>query len=221
MLRVCLIGPGDIDYHFFDFLKISQKRFWNHLEQIAKALAESEVEIVLLPDRGVSFEVAKQFRPKSNRQILGTVPFSDSDFGIEHLKPQMGEKIGERNVFDDFIDTGNWYKQDMAICIFGDAVLMLGNSLGTMRDLTAGFYLHKLFSGAKRTIAVLREKIHDEARAGGACPFSVIVYQPFFKEKLGAEIEMHIKKMGCLIFYAKNAADIKRALAELEQAKLQ
>lgn len=220
MLRVCVIGPGNIDFHFFELLKMPQKKFWHHAEQIAQALTESGVEIVLLPDFGVSFEVAKQFRQKSNRQILGTVPFSDTNFGIAHLKPQMEEKIGKKKLFDNFIDTHDWYKQDMSICIFGDVVLMLGNSLGTMRDLTAGFYLYKLFSGGKKTVSVLREKIHGEARAGGARPFSVIVYQPFFKEKLNSEIEKYIQQMGCQIFYAKNAAEIKKSIAQLEQARL-
>ncbi|MEM2121578.1 MAG: hypothetical protein QXU20_02900 [Candidatus Woesearchaeota archaeon] len=59
MLRVVLIGPGDFNYHYFNLLKISREKFYKQIEEVAKALKEANVEIILVPDRGVSFEVAK------------------------------------------------------------------------------------------------------------------------------------------------------------------
>jgi len=51
MLRTVLIGAGDIKFHYFELLKISEEKFYEEVEKIGKTLAESGCEIVLLPDR--------------------------------------------------------------------------------------------------------------------------------------------------------------------------
>jgi len=111
MLRVNLIGAGDLKFHYFDLLKIPEEKFHKQVEGIAKALQEAEVEIVLLPDRGISFEVAKRYKEFNGRKVYGTVPVSDKDFGIVHLKPYMNAEIRGKKIFDEIIDTQNWYKQ--------------------------------------------------------------------------------------------------------------
>jgi len=50
-------------------------------------------------------------------------------------------------------------------CIFADAVLLLGKSLGSLGELCYGFYLYKLFAGKKPGANTARESIHKEARA--------------------------------------------------------
>jgi hypothetical protein len=57
MLRTVLIGVGDIKFHYFELLKISEGKFYEEVEKIGKTLAESGCEIVLLPDRGICVEV--------------------------------------------------------------------------------------------------------------------------------------------------------------------
>ena len=209
MLRVVLIGAGDIKFHYSNLLSIPNDEFNKHVEGIAKALQEAGVEIVLLPDRGISFEVAKRYKGFGGSKVIGTVPKSDNVFGIKHLKPYMESKVNGKKIFDEFIDTDNWYKQDMSICLFGDLILMLGNSLGTMRDLVAAYYLYKLFAGDKPEVKIKRKAIHPEARGGENVPFSLIVYQPFLKEKLDYEIEAYIKKLNGNIYYAKSPSDIR------------
>lgn len=107
MLRVNLIGAGDIKFHYFDLLEIPEDRFYKQVKEIAKMLQEAEVEIVLLPDRGISFEVAKRYKEFNGKKVYGTVPLSDKDFGISHLKPYIDAKVNGKKIFDEIIDTQN------------------------------------------------------------------------------------------------------------------
>ena len=115
-------------------------------------------------------------------------------------------------IVDEIIDTDNWYKQDMINAILGDVVLMLGNSLGSLREITAGFYLYKLFQGEKPKVDVTNKRIHKDAVAGDNIPFTLLIYKPFFKKKLNYEIEVYIKKSKGQIFYIKNARHLKKIL---------
>jgi len=218
MLRVSLIGAGDIKFHYFDLLKIPEDKFYKQVDEIAKALREAEVEIVLLPDRGISFEVAKKYKEFGGRKVYGTVPLSDKDFGIAHLKPYIDAEIHGKKIFDEIIDTQNWYKQDLTCCIYGDVILMLGNSLGSLGELVYAYYLYKLFVGDKPEVKAKKKAIHSEVRAGEKVPFSVIAYEPFLKEKLNYEIEAYIRKLKGEIYYIKSAAEIKRTIEKISSS---
>jgi len=215
MLRISLIGAGDIKFHYFEMLKIDEKSFDRQINDIARALQESNVEIVLLPDRGVSLEVAMRYRGIGGKGIYGTVPLSDKDFGIGHLKQYMEMNVNGNRLFDEIIDTETWYKQDLTHCIYGDVVLMMGNSLGSLGELVYGYYLYKLFVGDKPELKMDKKRISPEIKAGEKVPFSVIVYEPFLKERLNYEIESYIKKLNGKIYYAKSAEDIKQALKDI------
>ncbi len=216
MLRISLIGAGDINYHYFKLLKIDENKFNKELDDIAKVLVEENCEIVLLPDRGVCFEIAKRYKKNCGAKVLGTVPLSDKDFGINHLRPYMEADVNGKKIFDKFIDTDNWYKQDLTCCIFGDAILMLGNSLGSLGELVYGYYLYKLFVGDKPEVKAKKKAIHPETRAGEKIPYSVIVYQPFLKGKLNSEIETYIKKLNGNVYYVNNSNELKKVLEKLK-----
>ncbi|RME53686.1 hypothetical protein D6783_01060 [Candidatus Woesearchaeota archaeon] len=202
-------------FHYFSLLKIPESSFRRQIEEIAKALQQSNVEIVLLPDRGVSFEVAKKYKEFGGKHVYGTVPLSDTDFGIKHLQPYLDAQVNGKHVFDKVIDTQNWYKQDLTHCIFGDVVLMLGNSLGALGELVYGFYLYKLFVGEKPEVQAKKNAIHPEVRAGQAIPFSVIAYAPFLKGTLNYEIEAYIRKVKGELYYVKSPAEIKQLLEKI------
>ena len=215
-LRVCLIGAGDIKFHYFNLLGIKEEIFEKEIENIAKSLVDEGCEIVLLPDRGVSFEVSKKYKELGGRKVVGTVPLSDKDFGIKHLEPYMKSEIEGKKIFDEFIDTNNWYKQDLTHCIFGDIILMLGISLGSLGELVYGFYLYKLFIGDKPEVKAKRKAIHPEARAGEKVPYSVIIYEPFIKERLNYEIETYIRKLNGAVYYVKNSEELKETLRKIK-----
>ncbi|MFA5357467.1 MAG: hypothetical protein WC308_00915 [archaeon] len=214
MLRVCLIGPGDIDFHYSKLLKIKTLDFEKNIEEISKVLVNSGSEIVLLPGEGVSFEIAKKYKELGGKKAFATVPKSDSDFGIKHLQEFIGAEINGKKVFDEEIDTGTWYKNDHTHCLFGDIVLVLGISLGTLGELSYSYYLYKLLLGKKPNVSVLREKIHPKIVAGSKVPFTAIVFKPFVKKKLPPEMEAYIKDCGGKVFYADSASDVKEILEE-------
>lgn len=68
-MRVSLIGPGDIEFHYQQLLKIPKEKLNKELEQIAKSLVDANTEIELLPDRGVSIEIAKLYRQKGGEKL--------------------------------------------------------------------------------------------------------------------------------------------------------
>ncbi|MCK4730156.1 MAG: hypothetical protein KAT28_02450 [Candidatus Aenigmarchaeota archaeon] len=215
MLKISLIGAGDIKFHYFELLQIPEEKFNKQVTEIAKVLADSEVELVLLPDRGICFEVAKKYKEYFGKKVYGTVPYSDRDFGIKHLQQFIDAKVNGAKIIDETIDTQNWYKQDLTHCLFGDIVLMLGNSLGSLGELVYGYYLHKLFIGNKSEVNIAKQKIHPEIKAGEKIPFSVIVYKPFVKEKLNFEIEAYIKKLSGEIHYVNDSQELKSVLDKL------
>ncbi len=215
VMRVALIGPGDIKFHYSNLLGLKREDFEKEIRDIAQSLVNWE--ILLLPDRGVSFEVAKNYKEMGGKKIIGTVPMSDKDFGIKHLKPYLEAVVNGRRVFDEVINTDNWYKQDLVHCIFGDVVLMLGNSLGSLGELVYGYYLYKLFVGDKPEVKAKRERIHPQIRAGINIPFSTFIYKPFFHDKLNYEIEAYIKKLGGQIFYVENSTQLEQTLRALER----
>lgn len=215
MLRISLIGAGNIKYHYFDLLKIPESDFDKQLNEMVKVLADFDIELVLLPDRGVCFELAKKLKQLTAKKVYGTVPTSDKDFGIKHLQSYIDAKINGKKIIDEILDTNNWYKQDLTHCIFGDIILMLGNSLGSLGELSYGYYLYKLFMGDKPGVPVMKNKIHSEVRAGEKLPFSVVIYMPFMKEKLNPEIEAYINRLKGKIYYINNPEELKSILARL------
>ncbi len=189
-MRVSLIGVG------------KELEMEEEVEKIAKVLAEN-VEIVVLPDKGICFEVAKKYKEKKGKKIIGVVPFDDKDFGIKHL-----DKYLKSGIFDELINTGDWYKQDMQNILFGDCVLCLGYSLGSIGELSYGYYLYKQIRQKEFDL----KKLNKEIRAGEN--FDLIVYEPFVSGRLPMEIEKNILELGCKIYYVKDWKELEKILSE-------
>jgi len=211
-MRISLIGAGDVDYHYFELLKLDRSVFYEEIKEIAKTLADKSIEIVLVPDRGLPFEIAKLYKGFGGKKAIGTVPLSDKDFGIAHLMQYKDAMIRSKKIFSEIINTDNWYKQDLTGCLFADAILFLGLSTGSLGDLAYAFYLYKLFNGDKPGVQSKREKIHPSIIAGKNMPFTVFVYKPFIKEKLPYELEEYIKKYNGVIKYLNNIKELKSSL---------
>ncbi len=215
-LRLSLIGPGDIDFHFYNLLKISKGKFQSELKQIAKALAEAEVEIELLPDRGISLEIAKLYKSNNGKSVIASVPKSDTAYGIKHLEPYLNEKVNRKKLFDKEIDSGDWKQQNRLKALFGDVVLYLGSSLGSDLELNYAAYIFKLMKGFKEGLAA--KYLHPEVRASKTIPYTILVYSPFFSSgKLQKETEAYMKKYGIRFEYIKNPKELKERLKSLSK----
>ena len=214
-MRLSLIAPGDIEFHFQELLKIKKEKFENEINNIAKALADSGVEIVILPDKGLSFEIGKLYKKSGGKKIIAALPQSDMTFGIKHLEPYINEKLNGKPVFDEIIDTETWFKHDLIKGLLGDAILYLGASPGTNGELNYAIYLYKIITNQKENLQVLKEKIHSELRAGEN--FTIFVYSPFLKnKKLPFEVEAYIKKFKIKLIYVKNSQDLKIQLIKFK-----
>jgi hypothetical protein len=201
-MRLTLIGPGNIPYHYYELLKISEREFELELKKIAKAIVNSGAEIELLPDKGVCIELARLYKKQKGKKIIGTVPKSDEKIGIKHLELYINEQINKTSLFDQIIDSGDWYKHDMTKALFGDAVLCLGKSPGVEIEINGAIYLYSFLE---------RIKLHPEIRAGKN--YTIFIYSPFIVgEKLSIEDEAYILKSKISLRYIKDPEQLEQEL---------
>jgi hypothetical protein len=215
-LRIALSGIGDIKYHYHELLKIPEKEFSNHLNQIAKVLSENKNEILLTPSKGVCLEIARKYKQFNGKKVYAVAPLDDKVFGTKHFKENLNINVNGKKLFDETINTDTWYKQHFAFGLFGEVMLMLGASLGTFYEISSAFYVYKIISGNKPDLGVSKKKIHKDIVAGDKFPFTLIIYKPFLKQEFPFEIREYIKKSGGQIFYANDASEIKDILEKLE-----
>ena len=214
-MRITLIGPGDIEFHYQNLLNLDKSRFEFELEGIAKVLAESGLEIVLLPDKGVSLNVARIYKEKKGKKVIGAIPLSDVIFGIKHLEPYIHMKLHEKPFFDGFINTDNWFKHDLILGLLGNALFCLGDSPGTSGELNYAIYLHKLLNSRKDGIESSRKQVHPEIMANKN--FTIFVYSPFLiTKKLSNEQEAYILKFGINLVYINSSSQLKQELEKLK-----
>lgn len=214
MLRISLIGPGDIEFHYKELLNITDEQLQTHIKGLAKALAQSEAEIELLPDKGICFEIAKSYKSQRGKSVIGSIPKDDKAYGIAHLQPY----INEPNLFDRFINTGDWKQQNRLKALLGDVVLFLGKTFGTDLELNYGLYIYKLMRGFKQGIKTA-QYLHEEVRAGKTIQYTTLIYTPFLKSgKLEQEIETYTEKYNINIIYINNPKELEKSLSTLSPA---
>jgi len=215
MLRVSLIGPGDIDFHFYELLKFPKKKFQSELEKIAKVLAESNVEIEFCPDKGISFELAKEYKKQGGKKVIASVPQDDKAYGIKHLEPYLKTKVNGKKLINEKINTGDWKQQNRLKALLGDVVLYLGTSIMANAETNYGIYLFKLMNKFKKGIDNAKY-LHPEVRAGKNIPYTHFVYSPFLKnKKIPSEIEAYMKKYGIKLVYISSPNQLKEKLSKL------
>lgn len=216
-LRISLLGPGDIEAHFYELMGFSKNRFESEIESIAKTLANENIEIELLPDKGTSLEIAKKYKDYGGKKVIATIPKSDKDFGIKHLKESIETKINKKPLFDEKINTGDWYKHDLTKGLFGNAILYMGIAPGSEIEFDGATYIYKLIKGLKKYIETPAEKIHPELKAGKETSLKMLIYSPFIKSgKLSEEIEFYLNKYEIPFYYIHNSKELKEKLQEIK-----
>lgn len=212
--KLSLIGPGDVEFHYYKLLKLKPEKFQSELEKIAKALSESDVSLELLPDRGICIELAKLYKKFNGKEVIGTVPESDKIFGINHLQEYINTKVNGKPLFNRVINSGDWFKHDLIKGLMGNSILYLGASPGTDGERNYAVYLYKLLNRYKEGVEISGKKIHPEINAGKN--FSILVYSPFLiNKRLQKEDEEYMKKFGINLYYIKNPKQLKEKLSEL------
>ncbi len=203
---ISLIGPGNLEFHYKELLGISSEKLESEIENIAKTLAKSKVEIELLPDKGISLEIAKIYKQNKGKKVIGTVPKSDKEIGIKHLQEFIDLKIDGKKLFDETIDSGDWFKHDLTKALFADAVLYLGFSPGTEIERNGAEYLYKFLKFVK---------LHQKIKAGEN--YRLIVYSPFLASgKLPKEAEAYLGKDKIKLVYIKNSQELEDTLKNIK-----
>ena len=212
--RISLIGPGDIEFHYKELLGLDDSKLNSRLKGIAQALVNSEVEIEFLPDKGVSIEIARLYKKNGGKKVIGAVPQSDTIFGVSHLKQYIEEQVGDKPLFDEIINSGDWFNHDLIKGLLGNAVLYLGASHGTDGERHYAVYLYKLIKRFKEGVEVSGKKIHPEIRAGEN--YSVIVYSPFLLGgRLPKEDEAYMEKIGINLYYVDSPKKLESILKKV------
>ena len=126
----------------------------------------------------------------------------------------INEQVDNQPLFDEIIDSGDWFKHDMIKGLMGNVVLYLGSSPGTDGERNYAVYLYKLMRGFKQSVEISGKRIHSEIRAGE--DYSIIVFKPFLiNKKLAPEDEAYLKKFGINLFYVDSANKLKSILDKL------
>ena len=212
-MRLSLIGPGNLDFHYLKLLNLSKEKLYLEIEKIARSLVNSNVELELLPDEGICLEIAKAYKANGGKKVIGAVPKSDKTFGIKHLEGYINVKLGGKPVFDEIIDSGDWFKHDLIKGLLGNAVLYLGASPGTDGERNYAIYLYKIMSGFKEGVEVAGKKIHKEIRAGK--DYTLFVYSPFLiNKKLPPEDEAYMSKFGIRLVYINDSSELENKLKD-------
>ena len=215
-MKISLIGAGDVKFHFEEILGLNEEEIKLHIKNIAQTLVNLDAELVVLPDKGIGFEVCKKYKELGGKKVIVTVPKDDKEYGIKHLQKYLSEEINGKKVVDEIVNSGHWYKENMSHNLFADKVLLLGYSLGSIGELSFGYYLFKLFKGHKPEVKVELKKINNDFSAGENNSFDTIVYSPFVKDKLPQEIEKYVEKFGAKVYYVKNTLELKQTLSSLK-----
>jgi hypothetical protein len=149
-MKVSVLGSGDI-LKICKYGKMKKRDINNLLEGIGKILAKYRVEIVIIPDRGVPYIVAKFYKKYGGTKVIGLIPPGKDKFGIEHIKPQL-------HIVDEKIKVPSWYHADGEVAASGDIALCVGFSPGVMRDIAA-LKFHRKFLGNKTKLVIFNNTI--------------------------------------------------------------
>ena len=149
-MRVSILGSGDIS-RICRHTNMKEEEVYNLLKDVGKILAKFKAEVVIIPDRGVPYLVAKFYKEYGGKKVIGLIPPESDKFGIEHLKPQL-------HVIDEKREVESWYHADGEIAASGDIALCIGFSAGAMRDLTA-LKFHRKFFGCKTKIVIFEKTV--------------------------------------------------------------
>ena len=209
-IRISISGPGDISKHLEILGTMDKDEFYKHLNGLASVISVYPVDLVVMP--GIGVELAKRVKMMGNVKIYLPIPIEDKLFGVKHIQKHLNTLVGANPLFDGVINTINWYRTDDVRLILGDIGLILGYSLGSIREFAGGLYLYRILQKKKRGVEVQREDMGKDIKAGRMFPFEVWVYKPFTSGRLPKEIEGYCKSIETNVVYIKSPDDLKKNL---------
>lgn len=143
-MKVSILGSGDIT-KIHRFSGISELELNNLIKKLGKYLAEKNIELVIVPARGIPYEIAKIYKENNGKKVIGLVPRDDKQYGIMHIKDYL-------HIMDEEINIGNWYDLNGKIAAYGDIAICIGLSGGSICDIAMLKYHHKYLNNKTKLI---------------------------------------------------------------------
>ena len=120
-MKIGIIGPSKIEY--VEEINGKAKEI---ISSIAKKIALSKNEIVVVPDKGsVSEFFAQEYIKNKGKKVWEVVPLDDKEFGLSWMNLDIGEKI----------NCGTWRNQPEKLNEECDIFLCLGYAVGVLAEI--------------------------------------------------------------------------------------
>jgi len=133
-MRVGIIGPS----------KLREKEL---VSSVAKIIADSGNEVILVPDKGSSSEFfAQEYLKIGGRKVYSLIPLGDKEFGFSWINQEIGEVI----------DCGTWRNQPEKLNEECDVLISLGYSAGGLIEICYSKWFRK------KPVYILKEFIDSE-----------------------------------------------------------
>ncbi len=156
-MKISILGAGDIS-KIHRFSKMSEKDIKTLIHDLGKLLAEQKHEIIIVPARGIPYEVAKIYKEYNGPKVIGAIPKDDKEYGTMHIKEYL-------HISDEEFNIGNWYDLNGKIAAQGDIAICLGLSGGAICDVAMLKYHYKYLKNKTKLIIfknTLSSKLHPE-----------------------------------------------------------
>lgn len=144
-MKVSILGCGEVS-NIWKHGKLTEKSAKKLISDVGALLAGMKAELVVVPARGVPYEVAKAYRAAGGKKVTGIVPRDDTRYGIMHMEHFMDAHTKEENA-------GTWYDLNGEIAAKGDAAVCIGFSSGALLDMLFLKYHYK-YLGSKTKLIV-------------------------------------------------------------------
>jgi hypothetical protein len=120
-MKIGIIGPSKLEY--LEEVNPDSKKL---LLSLAKDVADSGNEIVIVPDKGsVSEFFGQEYLRSKGKKLYELVPFDDKEFGYSWVNTQLGE----------IINCGTWRNQPEKLNEETDILLCIGYAVGVLAEI--------------------------------------------------------------------------------------
>jgi len=152
-MKVTILGAGDVT-KVHRFGKMTEEKAKQLIKDVGKLIAEKKMDIVIVPARGIPYEVAKAYKKAGGKKIIGIVPRDDKKYGIKHIREYM-------HIIDEEVNIGDWYNLNGEIAACGNFAVCIGMSSGAMCDIAMLKYHYK-YLGSKTKLIIFENTISQK-----------------------------------------------------------
>lgn len=152
-MKISITGSGDIS-KIIRHTNLSKEEIGRIVIEVGEIIAKKGHEIVVIPSKGISAEIAKAYKEAGGKKVYGVIPINDKKFGIKHIEKYF-------SLVDERIEVNDWYEAASEIVPSGDVCVVIGMSSGVIRGVgVLGFY--RKFFNNKTKVLWLRNTISQE-----------------------------------------------------------